>query len=215
MSIGETSIQHSWMCEACGHLVPVTDPDLAERREKAKCDRCGHDFIGLKNKSLSMSLAFSLTALVLYVPANLLPFMTMELYGIRNSATIWQGVVQLAESGSWFIALVVVVASIVVPLIKLLVLFFLALKSKTERQRVLKTRMYHWIEALGRWSMLDIYLLAVLVAIMKLGPWTTVEPEPGALLFALVVIFTMLASGTFHSRLLWRGHQHERAEIAV
>lgn len=197
---------HHWLCEACGHQVPVRDPDLANRCEKARCDRCGHDFIGLKNKSLSMSLAFSLTALFLYLPANLLPFMSMELYGVKNSATIWQGVVQLADGGSWFIALVVVVASIVVPLLKLAVLFVLALRSHSERERLWKTRMYRWVEALGRWSMLDIYLLAVLVAIMKLGPWTNVEPGPGALLFAMVVIFTMLASATFHTRLIWRGH---------
>lgn len=197
----QTATPH-WLCEACGHLVPVRD------RERARCDRCGHDFAGLQRKSLSMSLAFSLTALVLYLPANLLPFMSMELYGVRNSATIWQGVVQLAESGSWFIALVVALASIVVPLLKLAILFVLALRSRSDRERLWKTRMYRWVEVLGRWSMLDIYLLAVLVAIMKLGPWTSVEPGPGALLFALVVIFTMLASGTFHSRLLWKGRDY-------
>lgn len=189
--------ENHWMCEACGLLVGLSTH---------QCPRCDHDFIGLKRKSLSMSLSFSMTALVLYLPANVLPFMSMELYGVRNSATIWQGVVQLAESGAWLIAFIVFAASILVPLLKLGILFYVALKSRTDADRVRKTKLAKVVEELGRWSMLDIYLLAVLVAIMKLGPWTTVEPGPGAVLFALVVVFTMLASHTFHSRLLWKGH---------
>lgn len=136
--------------------------------------------------------------------------MTMELYGSRNSATIWSGVVTLTENGSWLIAAVVFFASMVVPVIKLLALFFLCLYPSNRKYALVKTQMYLAVEAIGRWSMLDIYLLAVLVAIMKLGPWTRVEPEVGSWMFALVVIFTLLASASFDPRLLWK----EKNEIS-
>lgn len=129
--------------------------------------------------------------------------MTMELYGSRNSATIWGGIVQLVEADSWFIAAIVFLASMVIPLLKLVALFYLSLQIEEHNRPLFKTRIYRVVEAIGRWSMLDIFLLAVLIAIMKLGPWTAVEPEPGAVMFALVVIFTMLASACFDPRLLW------------
>lgn len=159
--------------------------------------------------SIQSTLAFSLTALILYIPANLFPFMTIELYGNRNSSTIWTGVVALAESGSVAIALVVFLASMVIPFIKLALLFYLALSAKQKKHPNFKQRLYQIIEAIGRWSMLDIFLLAVLVAIMKLGPWTTVEPGLGSLLFALVVIFTMLASASFDPQLLLKDDNEE------
>lgn len=144
------------------------------------------------------TLVFSLTALIFFIPANLFPFMTIELYGHRNSSTVWDGVVALARDGAWFIAIIVFLASIIVPFLKLFILFYLALSKPTERNIKLHYNLYRTIEAIGRWSMLDIFLLAILVAVMKLGRWTTVEPEIGSYLFALVVIFTMLASAIFH-----------------
>lgn len=153
-------------------------------------------------KSISMTLAYSLTALILYIPANIFPFMSIELYGNRNTSTIWGGITTLAESGSWPIALIVFLASIVIPFVKLLILFYLAATARNGKNLRLKTSLYNFIEAVGRWSMLDIFLLAVLVAILKLGPWTTVEPQIGSLLFALVVIFTMVASASFDPNIL-------------
>lgn len=153
-------------------------------------------------KSIAMTLAYSLTALIFYIPANIFPFMSIELYGNRNTSTIWGGVVTLAESGSWPIALIVFLASIVIPLVKLVILFYLALTARNGKHSRLKNSLYNFIESIGRWSMLDIFLLAVLVAILKLGPWTTVEPQVGSLLFALVVIFTMVASSSFDPNIL-------------
>lgn len=109
----------------------------------------------------------------------------------------------MIEAGSWFIAAVVFLASMVIPLLKLVALFYLSLQIEEHNRPLFKTRIYRVVESVGRWSMLDIFLLAVLIAIMKLGPWTSVEPEPGAVMFALVVIFTMLASACFDPRLLW------------
>jgi paraquat-inducible protein A len=148
------------------------------------------------------TLIFSLTALILYFPANFFPFMTLELYGNRNSSTIWSGIVSLNEAGSWPIAIIVFLASIVIPLLKLIVLFYLSLTAQNHRHLRFKRVLYQTVEAIGRWSMLDIFLLAILVAIIKLGAWTTAEPEVGSLLFAGVVIFTMIASAMFDPRFL-------------
>ncbi len=150
----------------------------------------------MNTQAQPLTLAFSITALVLYIPANLFPFMGIELYGRRNTATIWDGIVSLAKAGSWPIAIIVFLASILIPLLKLIILFYLSLDS-SDRQPRLKDNLYRIVEAIGRWSMLDIFLLSIMIAILKLGKWATVEPKPGALLFALVVIFTMLASAYF------------------
>ncbi|XGC80626.1 paraquat-inducible protein A [Bdellovibrio bacteriovorus] len=135
------------------------------------------------------------------------PFMTLELYGNRQSATVWGGVVQLMDKGHWPIGLVVFLASMVIPLIKLAILFYLSLTAKNGKHTKLKTQLYLIVEVIGRWSMLDIFLLAVLVAVVKLGSWTNIEPEPGALMFALVVIFTMMASAYFKPEILWDHHK--------
>ena len=169
-----------------------------------KCERCGHSETHSTTKSVEMTVSLTLTAIIFFIPANLLPFMTIELYGNTNSATIWQGTRSLAESGALFIALVVFLASILIPALKLLILLYISLSSNQEGNLRIKTRLYHFIESIGRWSMLDIFLLAVMVSIMKLGPWTRVEPGPGALFFLLVVIFTMLASSYFDTRLIWK-----------
>jgi paraquat-inducible protein A len=153
--------------------------------------------MSIPKKSLALSMSFSLTAMILYLPANFFPFMSIELYGNRNTSTIWGGIVTLSEGGSWPIALIVFLASIVIPFVKLLILFYLGLTAHNGQHPHWKAKLYNFIEVIGRWSMLDIYLLAVLVAILKLGPWTTVEPQAGSYMFALVVIFTMLASASF------------------
>ncbi|MEN0060186.1 MAG: paraquat-inducible protein A [Bdellovibrio sp.] len=151
--------------------------------------------------SCHLSLSLSLTALIFYVPANLYPFMTIEMYGLRNTSTIWGGIVSLADANSWAIAIIVFLASILIPLLKLVILFYLSLSNAQDPHGV-KRKLYLFVEAIGRWSMLDIFLLAVLVAIMKLGPMAHVEPGLGSLMFLLVVIFTMLASAQFDATYL-------------
>jgi paraquat-inducible protein A len=187
------------ICNFCSFQIPV-DSFLPGT---LICECCGEMEKRLKPKSAELTLAYSLTALILYLPANIFPFMTIELYGNRNSSTIWSGIVSLFDSGSWAIGLVVFIASMIIPCLKLITLFYLALFAKQSAHPRLLTRLYRLIEAIGRWSMLDIFLLAVLVAIMKLGPWTSVKPELGSLLFVFVVVFTMLASSSFDPRLLW------------
>lgn len=179
--------------------------------KEVDCKQCGHALFRPRPLSANLTVSFSLTALIFYIPANVFPFMTIELYGTRNSATIWQGVQQLSEAGSPAIAMIVFLASIVIPLAKLSILFYLSATASADRNPRFKTRLFEIVDGIGRWSMLDIFLLAVLIAIMKLGPWTTVRPEPGSLMFALVVIFTMLASASFDPKLLWRRKNEELA----
>lgn len=109
----------------------------------------------------------------------------------------------LAEAGSYSIAIIIFLASLLIPFLKLMILFYLSISPKSFREQRFKMRLYHIVESIGRWSMLDIFLLAILVAVMKLSPWTTVEPGIGSVMFALVVIFTMLASAAFDPAILW------------
>lgn len=188
-----------YSCHICAnHNLLPADPS-----EKLECVRCGEKTNHYKPKSVEAALVFTITALILFIPANFFPFMTINMYGRQNSSTVWGGVVSLIESGSWPIALIVFLASLVIPILKLLILFYLTATAKNKTNQLFKTKLYRVIETIGRWSMLDIFLLAVLVAIMKLGPWTYVQPEIGSLFFALVVVFTMLASANFNPQLLW------------
>lgn len=199
--------QHFLICNVCSQ--PIPSPEGLQKT--LVCNRCGHKHEKLKPKSARLTLVFSMTALILYIPANLFPFMTIELYGSRNSSTIWGGIVSLAESGSLAIAIIVFLASMLIPFVKLVILFYLTSFTRQKNPKF-NTKLYHMVESIGRWSMLDIFLLAVLVAIMKLGPWTAVEPGIGSLLFAIVVIFTMLASAYFDPQLLWEEENEKLGE---
>jgi len=152
---------------------------------------------------LSRTAALSLTALILYVPANLYPVMRMEFMGAASENTIWTGVVSLAGDGMWEIALLVFCASILVPLMKLLGLFYLVLTAGSVKRKKDRTLVYKIIEAVGRWSMLDVFLLSILVALVKLGSLATVLPGPGIIAFAAVVVLTILASQGFDPRVIW------------
>lgn len=188
------------ICKLCFNSIPIADKKLTT----VKCDSCGHKNQLRAPASTALTAAFTLTALIFYIPANIFPFMTIEMYGRSNSSTVWQGIVSLADAGSWFIAIVIFLASVLIPLLKILILFYLSSVAKNQNNPRFNTRLYFFVEAIGRWSMLDIFLLAVLVAIMKLGKWTHVQAEFGSLMFLFVVIFTMLASAYFDPQVLWR-----------
>ena len=145
----------------------------------------------------ALTLSFSVTALIFYIPANVYPFMTIEMYGMRKTSTVWGGIVTLADKGSWAIAAVVFLASIVIPFVKLAILFYLTLTDSDQNNSDLKLKLYRFVEAIGRWSMLDIFLLAVVVAVFKFGHMARVQPGIGSLMFLFVVIFTMLASAYY------------------
>jgi paraquat-inducible protein A len=187
---------------------------LCEGAPGAPCPRCGSRLHARKRQSFWRSLALVLAAVLLYIPANLLPIMTVDYYGQGIPNTILSGVEELAASGMWPLAILVFFASITVPVLKLLGLGVLLASTRGGATRRLldRARLYRLIDAIGRWSMIDVFMLSILVGVVQLGLLATVTPGAGAVAFAGVVILTMLASQSFDPRLMWdaAGRQGQR-----
>ena len=202
--------------DSSGRVLTCTSCGLVQRTSARRgavrllCARCKARVGQIKPNALQHTAAFSLAALFLYVPANVLPFMEWKQFGRSTEATIWSGVVALWESGMWGVATLVFLASIVVPLLKLLGLFFLVVTARSDRWRYDRAQLHRLLEAIGRWSMLDVFLLAILVALVKLGDIARVSPRPGIAYFAAVVVLTMLATASFDPALIWS--KRERLE---
>lgn len=145
---------------------------------------------------LSRSLAFALAALFLYVPANIYPFMTMRHGGQLQYTNIWDGIKSLADSGMWITAAIVFMASIIIPVFKLVALIFIILAYRFNFARKIRWTLLVFVEYIGRWSMLDIFIVAIMVALVKFGSFATVTADISSYLFAFVVILTMLSSAT-------------------
>jgi paraquat-inducible protein A len=149
--------------------------------------------------------ALVIAAMVFYLPANLLPMTITSAVGTVQADTIMSGVIYFMQHGSWEIALVIFTASVFVPFLKFIILIYLllAVQFKLVKQPKDLTRLYRFTEAIGRWSMLDIYVVTILVALVKLGFLADIEAGPAALYFALVVVTTMVAAESFDPRLIW------------
>jgi paraquat-inducible protein A len=192
-------------CETCG-MVQRVEPLGAG--EAAECLRCGSFLATRRTRaSLHVTAALSLAALALYVPANIFPVLRMSFYGAYTDNTIWDGVVSLARHDQWAVAAIVFMASIVVPLLKLSGLFYLVGASMLRIGRRLRTRtaLYKFIDRIGPWAMLDVFLVAILVALVKLQDLASIVPGPGLFAFTGVVVLTMLASSSFDPKLIWEG----------
>ena len=189
-------------CHVCDRLHAGVAP--GEGLE-AVCSRCGARLHSRKADSLNRSLALLVAALTLYVPANLYPIMSVFVSGNGSASTILGGVLHLLESGSYVIGLLILFASVVVPLAKILSLMWLVLsvKRKSSWRPRERTVFYRVVEGLGRWSMIDVFVVAILVAIVQLGSIATIEPGVGATAFSGVVVVTMFAAESFDPRLIW------------
>jgi paraquat-inducible protein A len=179
---------------------------LTRRRETlAECPRCGAALHSRKPNSIARAWALVLAAMVFYIPANVLPVTHTTSLGQVQSDTIMSGVIYFIHSGSWPIALVIFIASVFVPLLKLLILsgLLLSVQRRWRWRPVDRTRLYRLTEVIGRWSMLDIYVVTILVALVHLGALATIEAGPGAIFFAAVVVITILAAEAFDPRLIW------------
>lgn len=186
-------------CEVC-RLV-----SRAPHTGEAHCPRCGAALHVRKPASLARTWAFLITAMILYVPANVLPIMdTSSLFGTQRD-TILSGVLFLWTSGSFILAALVFFASVVVPLAKMIVLAILAgsVQMRAVRYRRARTRLYRVIEFVGRWSMLDIYVVTILVALVQVSTLASIHAGPGAAAFGGVVVLTMFAAASFDPRLIW------------
>ena len=154
----------------------------------AECVRCGARLGEHKPNSLSRTAAFTLAALALYVPANIFPILRMDLYGVYSENTVWEGCKTLFERGEILVA---------------------TARLGSRGRRPTRTWLYRAIDLVGPWAMLDVFLLAILVSLVKLGELATVIPGPGLFAFSAVVVLTILASSSFDPRLIWAGPDEE------
>lgn len=190
-------------CHACQLVCRMVEHDHHD--EEPICPRCGAPVHLRKPNALSRSWALALAAVILYIPANIYPVMTVISFGKGSPSTILGGVEELFAHGMWPLALIVFFASITVPVLKLVGLVYLLISvHRGSRWRLRdRTMLYRIVEAVGRWSMIDIFMLSILVALVRLGAIATIEPGVGAISFAGVVILTMFAAMSFDPRLLW------------
>jgi len=153
---------------------------------------------------LSMARALVVSGLILYIPANILPVMTITITGQVEPLTIMGGVLELYDSGLTPVAAVVFLASIVVPFLKLAVMSWILLLHGSSELRERRTLMYRILHQIGSWSMIDIFLLSVLAAVGQLGILASVKAEPGGLFFAAVLLCTLFAADIYHPSLIWK-----------
>jgi paraquat-inducible protein A len=189
-----------YSCHTCG-LLSGAVPGSRE----ARCARCGAHLHFRRPDSIGRTWAFLIAGYILYIPANLLPIMDTGSLFRAHSDTIMSGIVYLWTSGSWALAVIVFIASILVPGGKLLAITVLAISVQRRAVwgQLQRTRLYRVVEAVGRWSMLDIYVVAILVALVQLQSLATIKAGPGAVAFGAVVVVTMFAAMTFDPRLIW------------
>jgi len=180
-------------------------PPQAIAGGRARCPRCDAIVVPRKRDSIARSWAFLLAGTALYLPANLLPVMTTGSLGTSQDDTIFSGIVYLWKDGSYPLAALVFVASIVVPVAKLLILSLLLISLQRHDRRWANRRLkaYRVLELIGRWSMLDIFVVTLLAALVHVENLAEVQPGPGAMAFGAVVVLTMLATHSFDPRLLY------------
>jgi paraquat-inducible protein A len=177
----------------------------------ARCPRCGAVLHRRKPNSIARTWALVIAAAIMYIPANVLPVTVVVSLGIEQADTIMSGVIYFFSSGMWPIALLILFASIIVPLLKLIALGFLLISVQTRsnwRPRD-RTLLYRITELVGRWSMVDIYVVAILVALVRLGQLADITAGPGAFFFGTVVVLTMFAASSFDPRLIWDSLEHK------
>src|SRR5450432_2431184 len=193
-------------CKTCGqvHILESQPPGTI-----AECARCGSIITKRTSNSLHLTAALSLAALILYVPANIFPILRMEIYGATSENTVWTGCTRLFQDGQWIIAIIVFLASILIPLLKLCGLFFLVISTMCDmtRWKILRTWIFRISDSVGRWAMLDVFVLAVLVSLVKLQRLATIIPGKGLLAFGAVVVLTLLASACFDPQLIWEDEE--------
>jgi len=188
-------------CHECGFLSRVP----ARGAHGIVCARCGSAVHLRKPNSLQRTWALVLSAALCYLPANVFPVMVVTSLGQTQADTIFSGVVYFLTHGMWPLAVIVFIASVCVPVLKIvaLVSLLVSVQRGSSWRPADRTRIYRMTEAIGRWSMTDIYVVTILVALVRLGNLATIEAGMGAVFFSLVVVLTMLAAESFDPRLIW------------
>lgn len=185
-------------CTCCGLVGDLKSPSPL-------CPRCGATLLPRRPNSLARSWALLIAAALLYIPANVLPVMTVISFGHGAPDTILSGVESLAAAGMWPLAALVFFASITVPVLKLIGMTVLLVSTARGSRTGLRerTRLYRIVDSIGRWSMIDVFMVSILTALVRLGAIASVHPGPGAMAFGAVVILTMLGAESFDPRLMW------------
>jgi paraquat-inducible protein A len=189
-------------CRDCGRVAPIGTP---------ACPRCGAALHSRTPKSLQRVLAWLLVGLMCYIPANLLPMLKTRTLGHESDNTIVGGVFELLHHGAWDIALVVFVASVVIPISKFVVILYLVASIRFRTSLSVKARihLYEVVEFIGRWSMIDVFVVAILTALVQLGFLASINPVTAAVFFALSVALTMLSAQALDPRLIWDSAEPE------
>jgi paraquat-inducible protein A len=199
--IASTAMQHGLQsCETCGLLSRPATQEI-----EGRCPRCDEKLSFRKDDSLQRTWAYVIAAAICYIPANVLPVLTTTTAAGATSDTILQGVVLLWSPTGWPLSLIVLVASIMIPSAKILALIYLLITVRrgSVRNNTQRVRLYRMVDFIGRWSMVDVFVDTFTAALIQLQPLMSVEPGPGLLFFAAVVVFTMLAVESFDPRLIW------------
>lgn len=183
-------------CTSCARVWPMS---------QTRCERCGSRLISRDEHSLQKVWAWWFAGALAYVPANLYPMLETRTLFSRSDDTIIAGAFKLADHGAWGIAIVILVASVGIPLIKFFTIAYLALSVRkgARMSRGLRQGLYEIVEYIGRWSMIDVFVVAILSSLVQLNVVASIKPGPASLAFALSVIFTMLSAQSFDSRLIW------------
>ena len=200
-AVARTALREGFVsCEACGLL---SRPAGAE--EPGECPRCGEELEFRRRDAVQRTWALVIAAAICYLPANILPVMRTTTLTSEEPDTIISGVVFLYTSGSWYLALILLIASVMIPLAKLAALVYLlvTVQRGSDRNNRERARLYRVLEIIGRWSMVDVFVATFVVALIQLKPLMSVAPESGVLFFSAVVILTIFAAESFDPRLIW------------
>jgi paraquat-inducible protein A len=186
-------------CHTCGLLLRLPGTGHAH------CPRCASPLHLRTPNSISTTWALLIAAIAMYLPANIFPVMAVTSLGNTQADTIMSGVIYFLKHGDWPLALIIFVASVLVPLLKMLALTYLlvSVQRRSPFRKHQRTKLYRITELVGRWSMVDVFVVALLVALVQVGQLATIEPGVGAIAFASVVILTMVAALRFDPRLIW------------
>ena len=183
-------------CRTCGKVAPA---------DAGHCPRCGTALHTRMPLSIQRVLAWLVVGLMCYIPANLLPMLKTRTLGRETDNTIVGGAIELLHHGAWDIALVIFAASVLIPISKFMVIIYLVLsiRYRVSLSIEARIRLYEFVEFIGRWSMIDVFVVAILTALVQIGFLASINPGTAAVFFALSVAFTMLSAQALDPRLIW------------
>ena len=186
-------------CHTCGQAVKM------QNYAQVECPRCGAEVHYRKYDSINRAWAFLIAAFIMYIPANTEPMMHTTSLGNTSADTILEGVIYFLSHGDWPLALVIFSASVMLPLLKMIAIAYvlISVQRGSGSRKTEKTNLYKLAEILGKWSMLDIFVVGLMAGLVQLGALTTIAPGPACIAFAAVVILTMFAEMAFDPKLIW------------